>query len=129
MLQLISSGLGLSSKILILVLFICICAVALYEIPRKRLRIPHFPGPSGWPMIGNLFGINGNAAEQYRKWSQLYGDVFQVQLGHIPILVVNTAASAKSIFSGHSNALCSRPMLFTFHKVTAIFLSLDAKVY
>lgn len=117
MLQLISADLSLPFKIVLLALFVCTVALYLYEIPRKQLRIPLFPGPAGWPVIGNLFGINGNAAQQYRKWSQHYGDVFQVQLGHIPVLVVNSAASAKSIFSGHSNALCSRPVFFTFHKV------------
>lgn len=120
MLQVISSGIGMYSKVALLALAICIIALFLYEIPRKLNRVPFFPGPPGWPVIGNLFSIHSSAAQKYRKWSQYYGDVFQIQLGHIPVLVVNTAASAKAIFSGHSNALCSRPVFFTFHQVSPL---------
>lgn len=91
--------------------------VCLYEKRRKSLRLSDFAGPMGWPIVGNIYDIKTHAAEQYRQWSYLFGDAFQVQLGDIPVLVVNTAASAKAIFSGHSNALSSRPTLYTFHKV------------
>jgi hypothetical protein len=33
------------------------------------------------------------------------------------VLVVNSASAAKAIFLGHSNALSSRPVFYTFHKV------------
>jgi hypothetical protein len=88
-----------------------------YEIRRRALRIPQFNGPAGWPVVGNLWDIKGSGAQHFRYWSKSYGDVFQVQFGDIAVLVVNSASAAKAIFSGHSNALCSRPVFFTFHKV------------
>ena len=87
-----------------------------YEQRRQSFRIPGFPQATGLPVLGNI--LVENIAEQCRLWKYSYGDVFQVQLGEIPILVVNTAAAAKAIFMGHSNALSSRPNLWTFHEVS-----------
>ena len=88
------------------------------EFIRAAARIPNLRGPVGFPLIGNLWQIRTNAAEQYRLWSKRYGGVYQVQLGNIPIVVVNTAAAAKAIFGQHSQALSSRPEFYTFHKVS-----------
>ena len=114
--------LGLSHLLIILIVASLAIAPILYEKRRKGLRIPNVPGPRGLPFVGNLYDIRTNAAEQYRKWSLQHGDVFQIQLGDITVLVVNSAAAAKAIFLGHSNALSSRPVFFTFHKVILITL-------
>jgi len=87
------------------------------EFLRRNARIPTLKGPSGLPLIGNLHQIRTNAAEQYRKWAKSYGGVYQIQLGNIPIVVVNTAAAAKVIFGQNAQALSSRPEFYTFHKV------------
>ncbi|EGD98769.1 3-hydroxyphenylacetate 6 hydroxylase [Trichophyton tonsurans CBS 112818] len=89
------------------------------EFTRYMARIKGFKGPPGQLMIGNLEQIQENAAEQYRQWSAEYGPVYQIQLGNIPIIVVNTAASAKTLFSQNSQALSSRPEFYTFHKVVS----------
>ena len=68
-------------------------------------------------MIGNLWEIRANAAEKYREWARKYGGVYQIQLGNIPVVVVNTAASAKVLFGQNAQALSSRPEFYTFHKV------------
>ena len=65
----------------------------------------------------NIAAIRTNAAEKYRNWSSQYGDVYQIQLGNVPILVVNSAAAAKALFGQNSQALSSRPVFYTFHKV------------
>ncbi|KAF2083276.1 cytochrome P450 [Saccharata proteae CBS 121410] len=87
------------------------------EYVRIRARIPGFSGPRGLPIIGNLHSIRENAAEQYRQWSFRYGPVYQIQLGNVPVIVVNRAAAARDIFGKNSQALSSRPVFYTFHKV------------
>ncbi|RDW59073.1 hypothetical protein BP5796_11997 [Coleophoma crateriformis] len=87
------------------------------EVVRRKARIPALKGPSGLPLIGNLHQIRTNAAEQYRRWAQSYGGVYQIQLGNIPIVVVNTAAAAKTIFGQNAQSMSSRPEFYTFHKV------------
>jgi 3-hydroxyphenylacetate 6-hydroxylase len=90
------------------------------EFIRATARIPNLGGPVGFRLIGNLWQIRTNAVEQYRSWSKKYGGVYQVQLGNIPIVVVNKAIAAKIIFGQNSPALSSRPEFYTFHKVSRI---------
>ena len=104
--------------------FICILFLAVpfiyiiaNEIIRSKARISSFSGPRGLPLIGNIADIRTNAAEKYRQWVGTFGDVYQIQLGNIPVIVVNSANSAKTIFGQNSQALSSRPIFHTFHKV------------
>lgn len=89
------------------------------ELVRHYARIGGIKGPSGWPLIGNLWDIRVNAAEKYRAWAREFGDVYQIQLGNVPVVVVNSAAAAKAIFGQNAQALSSRPEFYTFHKARA----------
>lgn len=91
--------------------------VVFNEFIRSSARVKGIHGPRGLPLIGNLAQIRKNAAEQYRLWSKTYGSVYQIQLGNIPVIVVNSAASAKAIFGQNAQSLSSRPEFYTFHKV------------
>jgi 3-hydroxyphenylacetate 6-hydroxylase len=87
------------------------------EVIRRQARVPGLDGPTGLPLIGNLWQIRKNAAEKYRQWARKHGAVYQIQLGNIPVVVVNSAASAKVLFGQNAQALSSRPEFYTFHKV------------
>lgn len=87
------------------------------EVVRKNARLPGMKGPAGLPLIGNLWDIRVNASEKYREWVKSFGDVYQIQLGNIPVVVINSAAAAKSIIGHNAQALSSRPEFYTFHKV------------
>jgi 3-hydroxyphenylacetate 6-hydroxylase len=91
--------------------------VVFNEFTRSKARVPGMGGPKGWPLIGNLWDIRINAAEKYEEWSKTYGDVYQVQMGNVPVVVVNSAAATKTLWITHSQALASRPTTYTFHKV------------
>lgn len=97
--------------------------IIINEFIRASARVPGFKGPRGLPLIGNLAQIRKNAAEQYRIWSKTYGPVYQVQLGNIPVIVVNSAAAAKVLFGQNAQALSSRPEFYTFHKVSGRLIS------
>lgn len=88
------------------------------EYIRAQSRIPGLKGPPGIPLIGNIRQIRVNAAEKYRQWAKQWGDVYQIQLGNIPVVVINSAAAAKVLFSQNAQALSSRPEFYTFHKVS-----------
>ncbi|RDW60725.1 hypothetical protein BP6252_12108 [Coleophoma cylindrospora] len=107
----------ISQSLFISALFVLIIYIIINEIVRRKARIPNLKGPPGLPVIGNLWQIRTNAAEQYRRWAIKYGGVYQIQLGNIPIVVVNTAAAAKHIFGQNSQALSSRPEFYTFHRI------------
>lgn len=91
--------------------------VVVNEVVRYQARVPGMSGPPGLPLIGNLWSIRTNAAAQYREWSKRYGDVYQVQMGNVPVVVVNSAKATKHLWVGQSQALSSRPITYTFHKV------------
>lgn len=91
--------------------------VIINEFLRSSARVNGITGPIGLPLIGNLAQIRKNASEQYRLWSKTFGPVYQIQLGNVPVIVVNSAASAKVLFGQNAQALSSRPEFYTFHKV------------
>ena len=101
----------------ILALVLPVLYIICNEFIRASARVKGMKGPSGWPLIGNLAQIRVNAAEQYRIWSKQFGPVYQIMLGNIPVVVVNSAAAAKVLFGQHAQALSSRPEFYTFHKV------------
>jgi len=103
--------------ILIILVLLPISYFVTNEFVRKKARIPGFDGPPGKPIFGNIPDIKYNAAEKYREWSKTYGDVYQIQLGNIPVIVCNSAEAARILFGHFSQALSSRPVLYTFHKV------------
>ncbi|CCF36641.1 cytochrome P450 [Colletotrichum higginsianum] len=98
------------------------------EIVRSKARLSGWHGPQGLPLIGNLYQLRGNASQKYREWAKEYGPVYEVQLGNLPVLVVNTAAAARVMFGNNSQATASRPELYTFHKVGVILLSSSSAI-
>ena len=102
---------------IILLLALPITYILANEYTRCSRRIKGFSGPTNWPIVGNIPDIKYNAAEKYREWSKTYGAVYQIQLGNEPVVVVNSAAAARQIFGANSQALSSRPVFWTFHKV------------
>jgi len=80
-------------------------------------HVPGFSVPPIFPLVGNLHRLRTNAAEKYRKWAQDYGDVYQVRLGNLPVIVINSAAAARVMLGHNSQATASRPELYTYHKV------------
>ncbi|KAM4057366.1 cytochrome p450 [Hirsutella rhossiliensis] len=103
----------------VLVTFVVAPLIYLFinELVRHNARISGMKGPSGWPLIGNLWDIRVNAAEKYRDWARSFGDVYQIQLGNVPVVVINSAAAAKAIFGQNAQAMSSRPEFYTFHKI------------
>jgi hypothetical protein len=104
-------------SILALLALIPISYIISNEYVRYSRRIKGFSGPPNWPLVGNIPDIKYNAADKNREWSKTYGAVYQIQLGNEPVIVVNSAEAAKKIFGGNSQALSSRPVFWTFHKV------------
>ncbi|ORY18378.1 cytochrome P450 [Clohesyomyces aquaticus] len=104
-------------SLLLLIFGVPLTYLVVNEYVRRAARVKGFSGPRNWPLVGNIPDIKFNAAEKYRQWSKIYGDVYQIQLGNVPVIVVNSAEAARKIFGQHSQALSSRPVFWTFHKV------------
>ncbi|KAF3392998.1 3-hydroxyphenylacetate 6-hydroxylase [Talaromyces pinophilus] len=87
------------------------------ELVRFRLRVPGLPGPRGFPLVGSLPSLSGKiTSDELRKWGGRYGDVFQIQLGNSPVVIVNTTAAAEALFIRQREATNSRPIFYVLHK-------------
>ncbi|KAF7727034.1 cytochrome P450 1B1 [Apophysomyces ossiformis] len=75
------------------------------------------PGPTGWPIVGNLFQLGENWSETFARWSRTFGPVYKVRLGNRDVVVVNTVEAAKALFLDQGSAYTSRPYFYTFHGV------------
>ncbi|CZR47388.1 uncharacterized protein FPRO_08762 [Fusarium proliferatum ET1] len=73
--------------------------IVINEYVARSARLAAFDGPKRLPIVGNLHQLRSNAAEKYRQWAKTYGPVYQIQLGNIPILLVNSASAARTLVS------------------------------
>ncbi|EFZ00660.1 Cytochrome P450 [Metarhizium robertsii ARSEF 23] len=88
--------------------------------PTRTSPLNHFPGPPGWPLVGNFLSIYCQRTEKvYLQWAAQYGDVFRIHLGYTPALVINSAEAAKQILHRNSQAVASRPSFYTFHTIVS----------
>ncbi|KAI2781638.1 cytochrome P450 [Daldinia loculata] len=113
-----TSLLGFLAKLLLFVPTISFFIyIVLNEIVRLQGRIPNLPGPCGYPLLGSLPSLRGTAtSDEYRIWAKQYGDVFQVPLGNMTAVVVNSTAAARALFIGQREATNSRPVFYVLHK-------------
>ncbi|PPJ52416.1 hypothetical protein CBER1_10575 [Cercospora berteroae] len=84
-------------QILFIVASVFTFSLITYECIRRKSLLSGFGGPWGLPIVGNLLSIGEDAAESYRVWARTYGEVYQVQLGSIPVLVIVSDTSGTTI--------------------------------
>lgn len=71
------------------------------------------------PFFGHHFNLLSHPAETLRHWAHVYGDVFVIRLGRRRVTMINSGKAARAIYARQSNALNSRPELWTYHHVSA----------
>lgn len=87
------------------------------ELSRYKARIPNIAGPTGLPILGNYHQLAPDPAENLRKWSHRYGPVYQIMMGNMPVIIVNSMQAARDIFIGQGHSTVDRPRFYTFHSV------------
>ncbi|KAJ4978509.1 hypothetical protein NE237_009289 [Protea cynaroides] len=78
---------------------------------RRKLNLP--PGPSKFPIIGNLHQVGNMPHLSLSHLSKKFGPIIHLQLGEIPTVVVSSARTAKAVLKTHDLALASRPQIFS----------------
>lgn len=100
--------------LLIVVLFIIVLDHIL-GVPPKYKGIFQIPG---YPIIGNYFQVQNNAALKFIQWANKYNkSIFQIRLGNKRIIIVNSFETVKQIWGRYSTSVNSRPVQYTFHDV------------
>ncbi|XP_053316339.1 cytochrome P450 2J2-like [Spea bombifrons] len=73
------------------------------------------PGPPTIPVLGNLWTLRFQLHhDTFIQLSRVYGDVYTVWLGHIPVIVLNGYRAVKEVLSSHNEDYIGRPVFPLF---------------
>lgn len=99
---------------------IAVCVVLLvwwFSRPKKPSK--GAPGPSPWPLIGSLhlLGKYETPFQAFTELSKYYGDLFSINLGSTPCVVVNNFRLIKEVLITKGGDFGGRPDFIRFHKL------------
>ncbi|TFY75248.1 hypothetical protein EWM64_g8764 [Hericium alpestre] len=73
---------------------------------------PKFPGPKGYPFVGNLFDLPmEHEYYTFSKWGREYGDITSVTVLGQPMLILNSPQAAVEMLDKKSSIYSDRPHL------------------
>lgn len=81
------------------------------EIPEGLHRLP---GPKPLPIIGNVLEVGSKPYLSLTAMSKRYGDVFQIQIGMRPVVVLNGAKTMRQALIKQGEEFAGRPDLYSF---------------
>ncbi|XP_030620554.1 vitamin D 25-hydroxylase [Chanos chanos] len=121
----VSSGqtfLGLCS-LLITVLSLLV----IRQLMKQRRPRGFPPGPTPLPMIGNILSLATEPHVYMKRQSDIYGQIFSLDLGGISTVVLNGYDAIKECLSHQSEVFADRPSLPLFEKMTKMGGLLNSK--
>nr|ABB29899.1 flavonoid 3'-hydroxylase [Osteospermum hybrid cultivar] len=97
--------------ILPLVLYSCITGLVIYVLLNLRTRhsnrLP--PGPTPWPIVGNLPHLGVVPHHSLAAMAEKYGPLMHLRLGFVDVVVAASAAVAAQFLKVHDANFASRP--------------------
>ncbi|KIJ67131.1 hypothetical protein HYDPIDRAFT_128765 [Hydnomerulius pinastri MD-312] len=79
---------------------------------KKSVKVSLPPGPSSWPIIGNVLDILASEPWiAYKRLGEKYGDILHIRLLTLDAIVLNSLESAKALLDQRSQNYSSRPYL------------------
>uniref|UniRef100_A0AC11B7C0 Cytochrome P450 family 2 subfamily R member 1 n=1 Tax=Ovis aries TaxID=9940 RepID=A0AC11B7C0_SHEEP len=103
------------------VFFLLFFALGVRQLLKQRRPSGFPPGPSGLPFIGNIYSLAASAELPHvymKKQSQVYGEIFSLDLGGISAVVLNGYDVVKECLVHQSEIFADRPCLPLFMKMT-----------
>ncbi|XP_071116550.1 cytochrome P450 1A1-like [Haliotis cracherodii] len=91
-----------------------LAALLVYFLRKKRNRLP---GPFGLPILGHLPFLGDNPHLTFTKWRRQYGDVYQIQMGSWPSIVVCGMDLIKQALT-QADDVSGRPGFFSGKSIT-----------
>ncbi|ETE72391.1 Cytochrome protein, partial [Ophiophagus hannah] len=96
---------------------IALCTVVslfIYVQMLTKNKQPYPPGPWSLPILGNLLQLGDHPYVFFNQMRKKYGDVFQIQLGMVPVVVVNGPDAARHVLLKDGESFAGRPDMHTF---------------
>nr|AAK69390.1 cytochrome P4501A [Lithognathus mormyrus] len=81
------------------------------EIPEGLRQLP---GPKPLPIIGNVLEVGRNPYLSLTAMSKRYGDVFQIQIGMRPVVVLSGNETVRQALIKQGEEFAGRPDLYSF---------------
>ncbi|KAG6512552.1 hypothetical protein ZIOFF_030677 [Zingiber officinale] len=88
------------------------------KVNKESSSLRLVPGPPGLPVIGNLHLIGDLPHRSLHQLSLAYGPILRLRLGSVTALVVSSPALARDVFKTNDLALCSRPNLAIWRRLS-----------
>ncbi|KAL8162930.1 hypothetical protein V2J09_014419 [Rumex salicifolius] len=88
-------------SILLLTLFL-----SYYIYNRLRFKLP--PGPTPWPVVGNLYDIKPVRFRCYDEWARVYGPIISVWFGSNLNVIVSNTELAREVLKDKDQQLADR---------------------
>nr|ABM46853.1 flavonoid 3'-hydroxylase [Ageratina adenophora] len=97
--------------ILTLLLYTSISALAFYLLLNLRTRHPKRlpPGPTPWPIVGNLPHLGTVPHHSLAALATKYGPLMHLRLGFVDVVVAASASVASQFLKSHDANFASRP--------------------
>ncbi|KZT72684.1 cytochrome P450 [Daedalea quercina L-15889] len=77
---------------------------------KRRGNLP--PGPSGWPLVGNVLDMpTSHEWQTFARWGEKWGDIISVNLLGQPIVILNSLHAAIEMLDKKSSIYSDRPTL------------------
>ncbi|CAN4111359.1 unnamed protein product [Withania somnifera] len=80
--------------------------IAYHLYYRLRFKLP--PGPTPWPVVGNLYQIKPVRFRCFYEWADTYGPIISVWFGSTLNVVVSSSELAKEVLKEHDQQLADR---------------------
>eukprot|EP00253_Pinus_taeda_P023701 PITA_23701 len=99
----------------------------LQKSPNEGGRLP--PGPSPWPIIGNLHQLRKPVHHALHEFAHKYGAIMFLRLGSVPTVVVSSSEMAKQFLKSHDSVFASRPATAAAKNVSYNFKGMTLSPY
>ncbi|KAI1720890.1 cytochrome p450 domain-containing protein [Ditylenchus destructor] len=105
-------------KIILLTAYFFVPILIFYNFYYKRRKLP--PGPTPWPLLGNMLTMLKNPPGDtlHLKWLKKYGSIYTIWFSEVPVVCVSDYSTIIETFQKDGDTYAGR---FTFEEFDKIF--------
>ncbi|KAG7534562.1 Cytochrome P450 [Arabidopsis thaliana x Arabidopsis arenosa] len=100
----------------------------LFSSKTQRFNLP--PGPTPFPIVGNLHLVKPPVHRLFRRFAEKYGDIFSLRYGSRQVVVISSLPLVRESFTGQNDViLTNRPHFLTAKYVAYDYTTIGTAAY